>query len=166
MIQRVRIVGLLLATVAFGHEPWAAEQTARAPGYRPFPPDTYAVDFLLRGAADRSPDHYLVAVVEVASESVCETSEGKQVWTRATRVVDLLDAKIPSGQTVPRSKLRLVTSPNDSQEIGWSVGSRYLVVVVPVPGHLGVYRSTATIAGPSETEVREARHALKCVISR
>ena len=132
----------------------------------PFPPDTYAIQFLFRGAADRSPEHYLIALVETASEPTCEGPEDTRFCTCAVKVVDLLGAKIPAAQPQHPTEFRLITGSEDSNHGGSRVGSRHLLVAVPIPGRAGVYGSTAMISGPSDAEVEHARRELKGVVTK
>jgi len=162
----ISAVALFLAATASGFPLGAGEQRTGTAEHPPFPPDTYAIQFLLRGAADRSPDHYLVALVEIASEPACEGPEDKRLCTCAARVIDLLSAKVPPGQPHNPTEIRLITGSHDSSRGGSRAGSRYLVVVVPYPGKPGVYGSTAMVSGPSEVDVEQARHELKNVVTK
>lgn len=162
----VCLVAFLLPATLSVLNPSAAEETRATDQHPAFPPDTYAIQFLLRGAADRSPDHYLIALVETASEPTCEGAEGNRFCTCAVKIVDLLGAKIPVAQQQHPTEFRLITGSEDSNHGGSRVGSRFLVVAVPFPGKPGVYGSTAMINGPSSAEVEQARHELKGLVTK
>src|SRR5437867_11743981 len=89
----IRVIGFFVVTALSILQPRTAEQKATAGDPRPFPPDTYAIQFLLRGAADRSPNHYLIALVEITSEPACQVPEDNRFCTSGVRIVDLLGAK-------------------------------------------------------------------------
>ena len=162
----IRVIGFFLVTTLSIFQPRTAEQKGTAGDPPPFPPDTYAIQFLFRGAADRSPNHYLIALVEIASEPACEGPEDNRLCTSAVRVVDLLGAKVPLGQPQKPAQFRLITGSDNSTGGGSRVGSRYLVAAIPFPGKPGVYGSTAMISGPSDAEVEQARHELKGVVTK
>src|SRR5262245_64675662 len=102
----IRRTGRLLVMALSLLQSQAAEHKVTADDHPPFPPDTYAIQFLLRGAADRSPDHYLIALVDIASTRVCEGPQDNPLCTSEVRVIDLLHAKIPRGQPQKLTEFR------------------------------------------------------------
>jgi len=132
----------------------------------PLPPDTYAVEWLLNGAVARSPDRWVVAVVEIASEPSCEGPKEQTFCTCSVRVVDLLGMKARGEEPTPLGKFRLITTPNTTGPHASPIGSKYLAAVVPVEGKPGTYGSTALLSSPSDADIERARELVKRMLGK
>ena len=92
--------------------------------------------WVVPGRSGEVPPRYLVAHVEVASEPECDDSAEKTCTTQV-RVLETFSSKLPDGQQPPR-EFRLLAGERSKGEPS-PIGNRFIVTVVPMEGHPGVW---------------------------
>jgi len=103
----------------------------------------------MKGALERSPDHYISALIEYGQDVVCEEAAGETTCHAPVRVVQQFAARTPDGRPFPATFALLVAST----PTGATPSGRALVFAIPFRKP-DLFGAKAAIASPDPSEVR------------
>ena len=103
----------------------------------------------MKGALERSPDHYISALVEYGQGATCEEAAGETTCRVPVRVVEQFAARTPDGRPFPTTFALFV----GSTLTGVRPGARALVFAIPF-GEPDLFGAKTMTASPTSSEVR------------
>ena len=120
------------------------------------------VEWLLRKDINQSPDHFVAAVVEVASDAHCEGPAVTDLCTQRYRVRDLLASRSPDGKPVAEGDELTALSGRGAPG---NRGGRMLMIAEPLPDRAGVFGATMIQIDPDRATVEQYRRILRMILT-